>query len=119
MRPYHHICALFRAPEDTLHVSLGRSTACYEYPAKSGMTYRCAPAGNRPSGVRIAGFLARWGERREQAYAEVARFLEVDPDDVRDSVEAQIAPRAEENLRLPQSRPIRRASLSEEAHDRH
>jgi hypothetical protein len=57
------------------------------------MTYRRAPVGNRPAGVRISGFLVHWGERRAQAYAEIARFLQLDADDVHDIVEAQIARR--------------------------
>jgi hypothetical protein len=109
MRHYHHITALFGLGEDTLHVAAGRPCACYESRAPSGMVYRFAPVGNRPTGVRIAGFLARWGERRDQAYAEIARFLGADRDAIRDLVEAQLAEReARADLRRPGSRPLAR-----------
>lgn len=91
MQGYVQITALFGAPEDTLHVTAGWPGPCYESAAKSGMVYRWAPVGNRPSGVRIAGFLAHWGQRRDQAYAEIARFLGTDLADIRAVVEAQIA----------------------------
>ena len=119
MQRYHHLRALLGAAEDTLDVSVGGPTACYEYAATSGMIYRCAPAGNRPSGVRIAGFLIHWGERRAQAYAEIARFLQVDAGDVHDIVEAQIARREESSpYARPGSRPLRRSPLKD-ARDRH
>jgi hypothetical protein len=111
MQPYHHLSALFDAPGDTLHIAVGPPRGCYEAAAASGMTYRYAPAGNRPRGVRIAGFLARWGRRRDQAYAEIGRFLHVDPADIRRLVEAQIEPRR------PGSR-LRRPSLLDGAHER-
>jgi hypothetical protein len=109
MHRYRHITALFGAPEDTLHVTAGWPSACYETAARSGMIYRYAPIGNRPCGVRIAGFLARWGKRRDQAYAEIARFLGVDPADVSAVVEAQIVLCAGKSvdLRPPGSRRYR------------
>jgi hypothetical protein len=117
---YHQIRALFRGGEDTLHVSVGAATACYEYAATSGMTYRCAPAGNRPAGVRISGFLVHWGQRRAQAYAEIARFLRVDADDVHAIVEAQIARRHAKNRDArARPRPARQDSLPKDARDRY
>jgi hypothetical protein len=112
MQRYHHISALFDAPGDMLHIAIGGPGACYEAAARGGMVYRYAPAGNRPSGVRVQGFLARWVKRRDRGYAEIARFLGADAADIRRLVEAQLTRRAARHA------PRRRNPPSDGAHER-